>query len=207
MAIITYRLKSGRGRPRKLDTEAIYEQIERSIETAIPRLKEFRKSSGYRGEKILGSETSLPDWVTESLDILNAQSLGREISPAEAESIRQTALSLKELSSKQQRVYGRSLEQQLTSQYLRDLDRGMEDSHSEFRQQQIESIMQKLSKMTPRQRQEFIQSQYYQDPKTATGEYKRVREWARKNSGRKRMSMDEAWAYLLNSMISEYMEA
>ena len=114
MAIIKYS-KTGRGRPATLDTDVIYSQIESNLNKALSRLSEFRKSSkGYRGESIYGTSTSLPDWISETFDLLDANERGRKLSIKEIETIKQTAKSLRELTSKQKRVYERALDTQLT---------------------------------------------------------------------------------------------
>lgn len=204
MAIIKYS-KTGRGRPATLDTDIIYSQIESSLNKALRRLSKFRKKSkGYRGESIYGTDTSLPDWVSETFDLLDANEIGRKLSIKEIESIKQTAKSLRELASKQARVYERALDTQLSSQYIKDIKKGLEGSHSKFQQKQIQNITMKLEKMTPLQRQKFIQSQYYQDPQTAKGRYKRVLNWAKADTGKQYMSYDEAWAYLQKRKLDEY---
>ena len=204
MAIIKYS-KTGRGRPATLDTDVIYSQIESNLNKALSRLSEFRKSSkGYRGESIYGTSTSLPDWISETFDLLDANEMGRKLSIKEIETIKQTAKSLRELTSKQKRVYERALDTQLTSQYIKDIEKGLEGSHSKFQQKQIQNVTMKLEKMTPVQRQKFIQSQYYQDPRTAKGRYRRVLNWSKADSGKQHMSYDEAWAYLQKRRLDEY---
>ena len=118
MAIIKYRVKS-RGRPRELDTNLIYQEIVQATKKALPRLEEIRQSTkGYRGERVLGSKTSVPDWVEESLDLLQTADYGRDLSVSEAVSITQTLKNLRELASPQARVYGRAIGEQLTKEYV-----------------------------------------------------------------------------------------
>lgn len=204
MAIIKYRVKT-RGRPRELDTNLIYQQIIQSSKTAMPRLKEIRESTrGYRSERVLGSQTSLPDWVEESLDLLEGVEYGRELSTQEAVSIGETLKSLRELSSPQKRVYQRAIGEQLTQEYVSAFGEfGRDGKLSNFTQRQIEDIKSMLLEMTPQERQEFFLSRYYQDPK-ANGRYERVKNWATAHSGRSRLTYQESWSYLYASKIRDY---
>lgn len=200
MAIIKYRVKS-RGRPRELDTNLIYQEIVQATKKALPRLEEIRQSTkGYRGERVLGSKTSVPDWVEESLDLLQTADYGRNLSVSEAVSITQTLKNLRELASPQARVYGRAIGEQLTKEYIVAFGEFKDGKISNFTQAQIRDIQQKLESMSIRERQDFFLSNRYQDPRS-TGRYKRVLEWAKADSGKAVMSYQEAWAYLFNSKI------
>lgn len=201
MAIIKYRVKS-RGRPREIDTNLIYQEIVEATKKALPRLEEIRQSTkGYRGERVLGSKTSVPDWVEESLDLLQTADYGRDLSVSEAVSITQTLKNLRELASPQARVYGRAIGEQLTKEYVIAFGEFNKDGKiSNFTQEQIQNIQQKLESMSIRERQDFFLSNRYQDPRS-TGRYKRVLAWAKADSGKAVMSYQEAWAYLFNSKI------
>lgn len=201
MAIIKYRVKS-RGRPREIDTNLIYQEIVQATKKALPRLEEIRQSTkGYRGERVLGSKTSVPDWVEESLDLLQTADYGRDLSVSEAVSITQTLKNLRELASPQARVYGRAIGEQLTKEYVIAFGEFNKDGKiSNFTQEQIQDIQQKLESMSIRERQDFFLSNRYQDPRS-TGRYKRVLAWAKADSGKAVMSYQEAWAYLFNSKI------
>lgn len=200
MAIIKYRVKS-RGRPREIDTNLIYREIVEATKKALPRLEEIRQSTkGYRGERVLGSKTSVPDWVEESLDLLQTADDGRDLSVSEAVSITQTLKNLRELASPQARVYGRAIGEQLTKEYVIAFGEFKDGKISNFTQEQIQDIQQKLESMSIRERQDFFLSNRYQDPRS-TGRYKRVLEWAKADSGKAVMSYQEAWAYLFNSKI------
>lgn len=200
MAIIKYRVKS-RGRPREIDTNLIYQEIVQATKKALPRLEEIRQSTkGYRGERVLGSKTSVPDWVEESLDLLQTADYGRDLSVSEAVSITQTLKNLRELASPQARVYGRAIGEQLTKEYVIAFGEFKDGKISNFTQEQIQDIQQKLESMSIRERQDFFLSNRYQDPRS-TGRYKRVLEWAKADSGKAVMSYQEAWAYLFNSKI------
>ena len=203
MPIIKYRIHS-RGRPRTIDTDVLYEQIEDLFYKAEPRLAKLRRETkGYRGEALLGTSTTAPNWVSESLDILMASDAGREPSKQEIQEILRTRKSLKELSSPQARVYERAISEQLTEQYISDLKKGL-DGSSRFKEQQINKIVETLNKMSPRERQQYIQSRYYQDPRTQQKRYKRVRNWAKANSGRKNITYEESWAYVQRRRAQDY---
>ena len=200
MAIIKYRVKS-RGRPREIDTNLIYQEIVQATKKALPRLEEIRQSTkGYRGERVLGSKTSVPDWVEESLDLLQTADYGRDLSVSEAVSITQTLKNLRELASPQARVYGRAIGEQLTKEYVIAFGEFKDGKISNFTQSQIRDIQQKLESMSIKERQDFFLSNRYQDPRS-TGRYKRVLAWAKADSGKAVMSYQEAWAYLFNSKI------
>lgn len=207
MPIIKYRIHT-RGRPRTLDTDELYEKIEDLFYKAEPRLAQIRKETkGYRGEALLGSSTTAPNWVSESLDLLLASSMDRALSKSEIKEILQTKKSLQELASPQARVYERALSEQFTSQYLSDIEKGLKDSHSRFKEQQINSIREMLEKMSPRERQQFIQSKYYQDPKTQTKRYRRVKKWAESSSGKRNITYEESYAYLNKRRLEEFMDS
>ena len=205
MAIIKYRVKS-RGRPRELDTNLIYQEIVQATKKALPRLEEIRQSTkGYRGERVLGSKTSVPDWVEESLDLLQTADYGRDLSVSEAVSITQTLKNLRELASPQERVYGRAIGEQLTKEYVVAFGEFNENGQlTNFSKDQIKEIEKNITFMSIKERQEYFTSRYYQDPR-ATGKYKRVLAWSKADSGRAVMSYDEAWSYLFRRRLEDFM--
>lgn len=196
--------KSGkRGRPLELDIESTYFRFWDLTPLASIRLGKLRQETkGIRGEAVFGSQTSLPDWLDESLDLLSEARQGRDLSYKEAKQIKQNLESLKELTSPQRRVYERALSEQLTMSYYDELTSFEKKAKSKFTKQQISDIKTKVSSMTKRERQKLLTSKKYQSPK-ATGRYKRVRAWAEKDSGRKNMTYEEAWAYLQKQKIGE----
>ena len=203
MAIIKYRVKS-RGRPREIDTNLIYQEIVEATKKALPRLEEIRQSTkGYRGERVLGSKTSVPDWVEESLDLLQTADYGRDLSVSEAVSITQTLKNLRELASPQARVYGRAIGEQLTKEYVIAFAEFKDGKISNFTQRQIQDIQKQLESMSIRERQDYFTSRYYQDPR-AIGRYERVLKWSKADSGRAVMSYQEAWSYLFNRRLQDF---
>lgn len=195
-------IKSGkRGRPSRIDIDATYDLIEDLYLTASPRLKEIRKTTkGMRGEEILGTQTTVPEWVEESLDTLGAAQLGRKIDYLELQQIKSTINSLKELSAKRAKVYERGLAKQFEQAYLKEL-KEFEESASAFGKKQTKRIKEKLSKMTARQKQEFFTSKQYQAVKD-NKKYKHVKNWAEADSGKK-LTYNEAWAYLYNKKMED----
>ena len=197
--------KSGkRGRPLELDINKTLNEFYDLTPLADLRLRKFRQESkGMRGEAILGSQTSLPDWIEESFDLLEEAKAGRELSYKEAKQIKQNIESVRELTSNQRRVYERALSEQLTMSYYDELTQYEEKAKSQFTKKQISEIKTKVSSMSKRERQSLLTSKKYQSPK-ATGRYKRVKAWAERDSGRKNMTYEEAWAYLQKKRIGEY---
>lgn len=204
MAIIKYRVKS-RGRPREIDTNLIYQEIVQATKKAMPRLEEIRQSTkGYRGERVLGSKTSVPDWVEESLDLLQTADYGRDLSVSEAVSITQTLKSLRELASPQARVYNRAIGEQLTKEYVVAFGEFTKNGQlTNFSKAQIEEIRKTIENMSITERQQYFTSKYYQDTR-ATGRYKRVLEWSKADSGKAVMSYDEAWSYLFKRRLEDF---
>lgn len=203
MAIFKYRVKA-RGRPRELDTELVYKQIVESSKRAGQRLAQFRRETkGVRGEKLLGSSTSLPDIIEESLDLLEAVEYGHELSPADLQQIAQAAKLTKQLTSPQARVYGRALEEVLTQQYVSELQReyGEGSRFTIKTRKEIETILQDLA---PEDRQKFFMSKYYESIQKAH-RYKRVKAWSEADSGRE-MTYQEAWVYLFKRRLEDFGE-
>lgn len=202
-------VSSGRkGRPVKIDTDLFLIQLEKTIPKAMKRLAEFRGTTkGYRGEKLLGSSTSLPDWVLEAEDLLFLAEQGRELSYQEAKTIRSAIGSLKGLASKQERAYSHALSQKLTESYLEQLD-VFAKGKSEFIKKQADLIKDTINKMTTSQKQAFIMSKYYEEP-NSWDRYKKVIAWAeldyyKQTNEKITMSMDEAWAYVYARRLEDF---
>lgn len=197
--------KSGkRGRPLELDINKVYNEFFDLTPLADLRLRKFRQETkGIRGEALLGSQTSLPDWLDESIDLLQEAKSGRKLSYYEAKQIKLNLETIKELGSKQKRVYERALQEQLTSSYFDELLKYQETATSDFTKKQIDEIKSKIEKLPKRAQQSLLFSKYYQSPKTIGGRYKKVLEWSKRDSGQKNMTLDEAWAYLLKRRIED----
>lgn len=197
----------GRGRPLNVDLEALYGEYNALIPKATIKLAELRKETkGLRDTDIFGTQTSLPKWVEEGRDILEASIdfNGRIPTYSEIKDIKQTMQTLKQLSSKQARVFGRALAPQLKKQYESALTQ-WEKQKSDFLKTQADIVKKHFAKLTPRQQQTLLSSKYYQDPKTLSPygtNIKAIKKWAEKDSGRI-MTKEEATAYLLRRRIED----
>lgn len=177
MAIITIKT-GGRGRPLKIDTEKALQSFLKSKELAQARLYQLRKEAhGVRAESIIGSDLSLPSALEASYDVLQALRAGEQISYQTAKELRAGLLAIKQLASKQERVYGRALAETFKRQYLKDIEQATKYA-SKFTKEQFAEIKTALEKLTPAQQQKFFLSKGYQDPRTTTGNYQRVIAWA-----------------------------
>ena len=203
MAIIKIRT-GGRGRPTTIDTEYYRETIYNLYEKASPRLEQIRKSStGYRGEEILGSEQSYPDWVTKSLDVISDYEMGGVLKPSKQDlaDVKATIKSLQQLSSPRVGVSARALSQRINEYYLGELGRWERDASS-FTKKRIGKIKERLQDLSPKQITQLMLSKAYQDPKTAEQRYERVKKWSESKTKRK-LTYQEAWIYLLSDKLEK----
>lgn len=199
--VIKYRVKGVRGRLREFDPSLTYKNIMQNINKAQQNLlKIVEKSSGVRGEKYFGSETSLPDWVSETLDVLELADV-RQPSISEIKQAIMLEKGIKQLASRYQAVQSRGLTPVLEAGYLQELE-GL-DGDDRFINAQRLMIEQKLAGLTQVQKQVFFTSKFYQEVKTAKGNYERILKWAEADSG-ENLTIDEAWAYMLNNKLSQY---
>lgn len=193
----------GKGRPLSIDPEA---ELERLIYATLPkaqqRLEQFRtKTKGVRDPSVLGSETELPDFIETSIDILSDLREGNAVSYQTLKELKQNLKMTEQLASRQERVYGRSLDKVLTEEYFKDLDFVSRNS-SDVIKTSNQKIKQALSNLTPRQRQEFFMSKHFEDPKTMTGSYEKVKAWAKKETDQE-LTMQESWAYLRERRLAD----
>lgn len=196
----------GRGRPLTIDPEKeLADLMFDIIPKAQKNLARFRKeTSGVRGADVLGTETTLPAFIQTSIDVLYDLSEGQSIDYATLRELRQNLQATKQLASRQARVFGRALEPSLTREYFQSLDYEARNSN-DLIQKSNRQIKERLSQLTPQQRQKFFMSRQYQDPKTQTAEYARVVAWASKQVGRQ-VSVQEAWAVLRASDVGLFVE-
>ena len=196
--------KSGkRGRPLELDINKTWNEFYDLTPLADLRLRKFRQETkGMRGEAILGSQTSLPDWIEESIDLLEEAKAGRDLTYREAKQIKQNIESVRELTSNQRRVYERALSEQLTTSYFEELLKFNESAKSEFTKEQFTQIKSKILSLSKKEQQKILTSKHYQSPK-ARGRYKRVKDWSERDSGKKNLTYEEAWAYLLKRRLED----
>lgn len=104
MANITVK-SGGRGRPLSIDIDEAYNKIMDLLPKASSRLKALRKSSkGIRSEDIFGTQTSIPEWVEQSIDILDTvRGLGIKPTYQDIKQVKETITTLKQLNSKQKK--------------------------------------------------------------------------------------------------------
>lgn len=195
MAKLTF--KSGkRGRPLTLDPEAALQEIYKSLPQAKQALAEFRKStSGVRDEAILGTATSLPEFINLTLDALEFVSKDK-YSYEMARQIRDTVNITKRLASKREDVSTTALEETITTEYMEGLKKAAQVA-SPFAKEQYRNIARKIKRMTKKERIKYYKSKQYQDVGTFGGiRYERIKYWAESSANRK-MSYKEAYAYLV----------
>lgn len=187
-----------RGRPLSIDPEAeLHNLIYKSIPAAQARLKEFRSTtSGVRDVKTLGSEVELPAAIETTKDVLQNLMEGETVSYETLKELKSNLRQVQQIGSKQERVFGRALEEGLTKEYFSSLDY-FSKSSSKFTKESNERVKDMLSKLSPQQRQKAFFSKGYQDPATMVSDSdQRVLAWVRKATGNKELTVEEAWAYL-----------
>lgn len=205
-------IKSGkRGRPLTFDTEDTLAQFMRQLPRAKARLQEIRRTtSGERNEAIFGSETSLPKGISASIDVLQDLKAGEQIDYETARMIKENLRQVKQLASKQERVYGKALANALVKQYEADIDYQSKYA-SKTTQNIYKSLKQNVRKLNPQQQQQFFTSRCYQNVKTNRKEYQRLIAWAEdhfeKTYGQAiKMTAEEAQAYVIKSKQDEYFD-
>lgn len=195
-------LSGKRGRPLSIDPE---KELQDLVVSQIPKakqiLKRFREEThGIRDESLFGSETTLPDFITSSLDILADLKENSSIDYESLKELKSNLKTIRQLSSKQERVYGRALDAAMLAQYESGL-KLTESNGNEFVIKSNKRVMENLRKMMPLQRKKFFMSKTYQDPKTMVGKYQNIITWAEKRHGRQ-LDEQEAWAILREARLS-----
>lgn len=199
MAIV--KIKTG-GRPITIDTEQTILNFQRNILKAKKTLASIRRrTSGYREERLLGTPTTLPDFITNTLDALNALQDGEKLSLQAVREIKTNLKATKELASVQSRVRERALADLMRQQYEAEMLNVAKDA-SKFTKKSIGRQIGRIKAMTKKQQQEFFTSTKYQSPKTMYKRYKKIVDWANadyeKRSGQKvDLSWQEAYTYML----------
>ena len=185
-----------RGRPMELDTEKVLDAFYNYLPRAKQSLAEFRaESSGINTEQLLGTNTSLPEWLDTSITALERFSLDK-ITLEMAKEIKQDLLITKKLASRVERVSTTALEQTITEQYIKDLNAAI-NIGSKFSKSKYQEIKQQIEQMTPRQRMGFYKSKNYQEIGSFRDlEYKRIKSWAEASTGSK-LTYKESYAYLI----------
>lgn len=198
-------IRSGRrGRPLSIDPEKeLHDLIFEYGKKAHARLRQLAKgSSGVRDVATFGSETEWSKAMESAKDVLVDLQEGQSINYETLKELKQNLRTARELASKQKRVYGRALEQQLTEEYFSQLDYFAKNESANVRASN-ERLKEGLRQLTPRERQSYFLSRRYQDPATMGGTYESVRAWASKENG-KELTMSEAWAYIRESNLQSF---
>lgn len=191
MAILRFKTK---GRPLTLDTTAAIEEIFRRLPTARETLSEFRKTtSGVRDEELLGTETSLPEWLDASIMALTQ--FEDKINLQSARDIKKSLRTLRKLSSRKMTSRETALEPIITNEYLESLKQAEKTSSGATRW--YEKLRKYITSATKKQRIAFYKSRAYQDVGSFRNRrYKRIKAWAEESTGRK-LSYKQSYAYLV----------
>lgn len=200
------KFKSGRpGRPLTLDTEQALQDIYRALPRAKRALAEFRRTtSGVRDEALLGTQTTLPEWLNMALDALETIPTDK-FNYTMAKDIRSAIKIAKRLASKREAVSTTALEEQLTTEYLEGLETAQGYS-SPFAREQLKRIENQVKNMNKQERIAFFKSKRYQDIGTfGKKQYKKIKAWAEASAGRE-MSYKESYAYLIAQRADQGLE-
>lgn len=191
-----------RGRPASIDAEQELIDLTRYyLPRAKRTLQTFREQTkGARDAEFLGTETELPDFIQSTLNALIDVAEEGTITYEDYAQIKTNLNTIRQLASRQQRVYGRALSGMLMQDFERSLN-FFSSNASEFVRKYNEQTKEALRQLTPQQRQSYFLSRNYQDPATMVGDYENVRAWAtsnyqKKTGESKNLTMQEAWAYL-----------
>lgn len=201
--VIKYRVNR-RGRPREFDINQAISDLYEAESKAGKVLAQIRETSrGYRSERLLGTSTTAPTWVQESLDLLTGAQYGRDLSVKEIESIKSDIKTLKQLGGTQERLIeqGRaSLVERISKEYEKSLDEFAKYGRKTTKDT-VDKIKRRLGELSAREKGEFFFGQAYQDPKTME-RYRRVQKWANASSGLE-MTMQESWSYLFQRRMED----
>lgn len=188
-----------RGRPLSIDPEKeLHNLLYKSLPSARQRLADIRKkTSGVRDPALLGSEIELPAFIQTTIDVLADLKENEHIDYETLKDLKKNIRQIEQLGSKQERVWGRSLESVLTTEYEKSLDYFSKNSSQNVLDSNLRFKTQ-LESLAPSQRQKYFFSREYQDPATMQGQYQHVVAWVAKKLDKeeKEVSVDEAWAFL-----------
>lgn len=201
MAILKFKT---RGRPLTLDTEAVTKEIFARLPRARETLREFRRTtSGVRDQELVGTETSLPEWLDASIMALTQ--FEDRISLQSARDIKQTLEIVRKLSSPRGLSRETALEGKITEEYLQELEYAgrTADTGAKKYYRQLERQIKAMSKQ---QRVAYYKSRQYQSVGSfRERRYKRIKAWAQDSNGRS-MSYKESYAYLVARRLEEGLE-
>ena len=192
-----FTIRTGRrGRPLTLDTEELTRTFEKSFNAAKSTLAEIRRrTSGVRDTSILGTPTSLPEWLETTYQVISGG-----IGQLDYESARELKAGVKatrQLASRVEKSRQQALSDIMYNQYIAELE-SMQAVSSKQAKANLEKLKRKIKSLNKRQRQEFFTSSHYESPKAfGRQKYEKIRAWAKKETSKKDMTYQESYAYLL----------
>ena len=197
--------KTGRrGRPLKIDTE----KLESNFLKALPRAKQTlegirQRTSGMRGSEILGTRTSLPNSLELTLNIIDKAKRGQELTYSQARLLKSGVKEAENLASRVRKSRESAIGERLARDYVDNLKNITKTATPQV-VKRLNKIINAVESLTKKEKQELLLSRVYQDPRTTGGKnYAKVKAWAKRETGKQKMTMGEAWAYLLEKRIED----
>ena len=192
-----FTIRTGRrGRPLTLDTEELTTQFMKSFKAAKSTLAQIRrKTSGVRDTSILGTPTSLPEWLETTYQVISS-GIG-QLDYTSARELKAGVKATRQLASRVEKSRQQALSDIMYNQYIYELDTMISKS-SEQAKDSYEKLKQRIQSLNKIERQEFFTSKFYESPKAFGGkEYEKILAWSKKETGKEAMTFQEAGAYLL----------
>ena len=192
-----FTIRTGRrGRPLTLDTEELTTQFMKSFAAAKSTLAQIRrKTSGVRDTSILGTPTSLPEWLETTYQVISS-GIG-QLDYISAKELKAGVKATRQLASRVDKSRQQALSDIMYNQYIAELD-AMASKSSKQAKANYDKLKQKIKSLTKQQRQEFFTSSSYESPKAfGKQKYEKIRAWAKKETSKKNMTYQESYAYLL----------
>ena len=192
-----FTIRTGRrGRPLSLDTEELTTQFMKSFAAAKSTLAQIRrKTSGVRDTSILGTPTSLPEWLETTYQVISS-GIG-QLDYTSARELKAGVKATRQLASRVEKSRQQALSDIMYNQYIYELDTMISKS-SEQAKDSYEKLKQRIQSLNKIERQEFFTSKFYESPKAFGGkEYEKILAWSKKETGKEAMTFQEAGAYLL----------
>lgn len=192
-----FTIRTGRrGRPLTLDTEELTTQFMKSFAAAKSTLAQIRrKTSGVRDTSILGTPTSLPEWLETTYQVISS-GIG-QLDYTSARELKAGVKATRQLASRVEKSRQQALSDIMYKQYIYELDTMISKS-SEQAKDSYEKLKQRIQSLNKIERQDFFTSKFYESPKAFGGkEYEKILAWSKKETGKEAMTFQEAGAYLL----------
>lgn len=197
--------KTGRrGRPLTIDTDELQSNFMKALPRAKQTLEELRqKTSGMRGSEILGTRTSLPNSLELALNIIEKERRGQQLTYAQAQLLKSGVREVQKLGSRVQKSRESAIGERLAKDYVDILENTKRTATPQVAKR-LDKIIDTVESLTPRQKQRLLLSKSYQDPRTTGGKnYAKVKAWAKKETGKQKMTMEEAWAFMLEKRLED----